>query len=299
MTKPDTHAQMALGQGFVVLVILQEAEVDVDAGHLSAKHGAVEIKGLTQVPSAETATRVYATLVGHDHATVGEAVAKERASQTLTSLFRSAVSNELLFKALRGNDIAWETIAAAAATLFHDISIADAKLALQLMSAVRYIRLVQETAALGPVHTFTTAFANDGGVAKLAGTLAGIDLTSTGSSSGSSSGNWPPAHFAPRDLVALDDPRVKAALPDDDPLSVLQAAGCQSAPIDLRIVLCGLAMAHYRGPTSPWALFLSPIGYLDATIRQEWYAAAGQQSKVSGTVESFLAYGLDAFFGSW
>lgn len=91
---------------------------------------------------------------------------RERGAVTLTNLYRSAVSDKILFKALRGSDMVWEAIVANA-TMFEEIEIVEAKELLAVMSMARreyignaateltqladqYIALRKETLRLGP-----------------------------------------------------------------------------------------------------------------------------------------------------
>ena len=251
----------------------------------------------------ESAHRIYTALIGSVGDNMDNSTAKQRAAGTLTSLYRSAVSNRFLFKALRGNDIVWEAIVANATT-FHDIETADAKEILGVMGTARkayagstvteltqladqYIALVDETAALGPPQTFVVAMATPGpgspqAVNSLAQTFGDLGVT----------GAWPPAQFVLRDWIVLADPRVRAALENTQP-SVAVLPGSFSPPIDLRIVLCATALQHYES-SKAWAMYMTPIGFLDKSLCQAWYEATGRQSKVFGTMGKFLAYAKEA-----
>lgn len=54
------------------------------------------------------------------------------------------------------------------------------------------------------------------------------------------------------------------------------------------------AALRYHDSSKAWAVYMAPIGFLDKSRCQDWFAATGHQSKVFGTVDSFLAYSLEA-----
>lgn len=84
----------------------------------------------------QTAQQIYTALLGLHDDGINDAMAKKRAADTFTSLYRLAVSNKVLFRAPRGSDMIWGAIVANG-IMFQDIEVADAKEILRVMSMAR------------------------------------------------------------------------------------------------------------------------------------------------------------------
>ncbi|KAJ9134216.1 hypothetical protein NKR19_g8733 [Coniochaeta hoffmannii] len=110
--------------------------------------------------------------------------------------------------------------------------------------------------------------------------------------------DWPPSYFDPKDLVVLANQEVMTVLggvnANNRALRQQYAiVNSRNMPLLIRIQLCHLALTQYSADKD-WALFLSPIGFLDDSHRRNWYTVAGQQTKVFTTTKHFLSYAYNA-----
>lgn len=110
--------------------------------------------------------------------------------------------------------------------------------------------------------------------------------------------DWPPSYFDPKDLVVLANQEVMTVLggvnANNRALRQQYAiVNSRNMPLLIRIQLCHLALTQYSADKD-WALFLSPIGFLDDSHRRNWYTVAGQQTKVFTTTKHFLSYTYNA-----
>jgi len=107
---------------------------------------------------------------------------------------------------------------------------------------------------------------------------------------------WPPAYFPLVDMITLASANIVASLGGVDPKNpghVGVLVNSRSTPADLRLVVYRLALINYI-PTKDWALFLSPVGFLDRTSRQNWYQTIGPESAVFATTSRFFEYAAEA-----
>ena len=139
----------------------------------------------------------------------------------------------------------------------------------------------------------------------LANLLAGLSLGTLAPSTSDSAAVaadgqvWPPSHLPSTDRDLLNHHRVRERL-----AGVCWSAkgampafpGDKSDPLALRLFLGWLAAAHT--PVSPvprFALFAAPIAFMNNEERQTWFRPSGNQSKLFGHVDGFLAYAAEAF----
>ncbi|KAK5658081.1 hypothetical protein OQA88_2637 [Cercophora sp. LCS_1] len=262
-----------------------------------------------------TAHRIYSALTGQDLAGISSDETSARVGRSMAALFEAVLRHQDLFRALRGGPIVWDVVAQEA-SLFADIGRADVQLAVDRLVAARrvyrgaapptpltaladqVIRLVDETAALGPPHTFSVAAVGAAApspaaniVDGLTASLRALDLRAP----------WPPAYFPVADLVVLADTSVRTVLGGVDPESptprpgqVVPVADSRSPPVSLRLALCRLALVSYS-PGENWALYLKPVGYLASDDRWDWHHVLGRQAKMFETVVDFLDYAKEAF----
>ncbi|KAM7199985.1 hypothetical protein V8F33_004159 [Rhypophila sp. PSN 637] len=253
-----------------------------------------------------SATRIYAALLGDDIDNMPtKAEFWQRAGETLTNLFRAVIEQSTLFKALRGSDLVWQMIVARA-NLFDDISVGDARILVDKMAASRNrefastelahlvdqdIALRSSTAALGPASTFELAHrgnsdsseATDGPVDDLTATLGSLSIAF--------SSTWPPPQFVLGDVAVLAHPHIRETLQSE---AAVALPGAQSLPEDVVTTVARVAVTHYMA-SSPWAIFLSPVAYVNFQARRSWYLMAGGQARMFAAWDRFLEYANDAF----
>ncbi|KAM7220420.1 hypothetical protein V8F06_004199 [Rhypophila decipiens] len=259
-----------------------------------------------------SATRIYAALLGDDIDSMPtKAELWQRGGETLTNLFRAVIEQSALFMALRGSDLVWQMIVARA-NLFDDISVADARILVNKMAALRnsdfpstelarlvdeYVALRNTTDALGPASTFQLAHrghtdSSGSGSNSEATDRPVDDLTATlGSLSISFSSSWPLPQFVLGDLSVLAHRHVREALQSE---AAVALPGAQSVPLDVMTAVARIAVTHYE-TSSPWAIFLSPVAYVNNPTRRSWYPVAGWQARLFAAWDHFLEYANDAF----
>lgn len=257
--------------------------------------------------------RIYPVLLGNDADSLTKGEAKERGAEILAILFRAVIDQAAIYKALHGNDTVWEIIVNRA-TLFDDITIADARMVIEKLAAAReayfrkdyprtdltglvdqYLALRDATVALGPARTFEVVRrANPASTPTsmaVAGAAAPMDELAVTLGSLSITGPWPPLQFVLGDLSVLSLRWVKATLAAG---VTTELPGSLSLPSDLVTAVAKIAVHNYQD-TSPWALFLSPVAYLGTLQRREWYFSTGHQARLFATWAAFLNYTKQAF----
>lgn len=282
------------------------------------KPSAVKLPGFAFRPgpvfsnTLETSYRIYAALLGEDHSNLTLDDARDRACHSLVALFETALQYEGLYRALRGGHDFWQVLTSNVA-LNYDVTPDEIKLMLVTMTKARteysghaapsyindlvdkFITLEKETNLLGPPHTFTVT-ASPAAVAAhesrqmisgLASDLRNLNIVAS----------WPLSYFSTKDLIFLADKNVAAILGgvDSENNSTRQpvpAVNSMSLPITLRVNLFYLALMFSQD--KDWALFLTPVGFLDYNLRREWYMLAGRQISVFATALQFLEYAGDA-----
>ncbi|OIW25926.1 hypothetical protein CONLIGDRAFT_647656 [Coniochaeta ligniaria NRRL 30616] len=262
----------------------------------------------------EISLRVYAALIGEDISNLSLQEAIDRACHSLVKVFETALQYEDLYRALRGGHDFWRVVTGNTA-LYYDLAAADMKVMLVAMakarnmysgSAVpsylntlvdRFIALEDGTRLMGAPHTFTVVVSSataaeqesEQMIGGLASNLRGMNILQS----------WPPSYFTTQDLIFLTDKDVAAVLggvSTENSLTrlPLPPTNSRTLPMTLQVSLCYLALTHSE--KKDWALFLTPVGFLDYNRRREWYALAGRQTKIFATVPHFLAYAADAMF---
>lgn len=171
--------------------------------------------------------------------------------------------------------------------------------------ADQFARIVDETAALGPVQTLSLAVhsGNPGNPTQTASdeSTAIIDSLADAMRELHIQHPWPPAYFNERELLILAQTPVARALAGVDPDhrdhatdTAAPVASSRGSPLDIQIALCRHALAHYR-PSSDWALFLSPVGFRDRPASQAWFHVLGpHHAKAFATMPVFFSAAVEA-----
>ncbi|KAI0599211.1 hypothetical protein F4775DRAFT_551920 [Biscogniauxia sp. FL1348] len=110
---------------------------------------------------------------------------------------------------------------------------------------------------------------------------------------------WPPKHFNQHECIWVSDSRVRWQLYDVSHLTSITndedyplIPHSRSHPIDVKLLLCWMRLVK-NTPTSSWALYMAPIGFLSAGDRKDWYLATGSLSKMYDTIGDFSSYAKD------
>ncbi|RYP46445.1 hypothetical protein DL768_007357 [Monosporascus sp. mg162] len=121
------------------------------------------------------------------------------------------------------------------------------------------------------------------------------------SSSSSAEAPWPPTYFNLHEKIWLCDSRIrwqlygKGQMQPSDASDIPTLPDRYSHPVDVKLYLAWLALTNYSPTLSDWGLYMSPIGFLDAEDRKDWYLATGGASKRYSTIVEFITYAKGLF----
>ncbi|RYP19077.1 hypothetical protein DL765_003573 [Monosporascus sp. GIB2] len=119
--------------------------------------------------------------------------------------------------------------------------------------------------------------------------------------SSSAEAPWPPTYFNLQEKIWLCDSSIRwqlygtGQMQPSDASDIPTLPDRYSHPIDVKLYLAWLALTNYSPTLSDWGLYMSPIGFLDAEDRKDWYLATGGASRRYSTIEEFITYAKGLF----
>lgn len=106
---------------------------------------------------------------------------------------------------------------------------------------------------------------------------------------------WPPTIFPPEELRFLTDSRIRndiVGISFANRPSHVNLATHRMPAIDIKKVLCTVSLIYCNPPKNSFALFMTPIGFLDSLDRSRAFqeTKGRHKPKIYGTVDEFISF---------
>lgn len=282
---------------------------------MSAEKTTLKLPGLFFGPGEPFSSRRYAQQAYNALLGDGDArkkltldAAKSQVSNRITQLFQLCLDLQGLYTALRGGDTFWDTVASQwevscdlggqeveeIVRVFINAPNAymgSANTALT-QSIRQWASKATEVAQMAPANQLQIPH-HPHPVVAVSGSLQELQIGPIQQPINQDA--WPNLYFSRQELAWMSDLRIRGQLagvvpfkpqrPDQMP----RIPGAYTSPLSIRLFLCFSGLANYAS-SAPWALYMNPIAFPDATTRRKWYFATGSLSKAYSTLEEFVEY---------
>ncbi|KAI0484959.1 hypothetical protein GGR56DRAFT_680926 [Xylariaceae sp. FL0804] len=250
--------------------------------------------------SRGVAAKVYNAFLGAPGGTnVDLTLAKENVGNHMLRLIQGCLSHDVLYTAVRGGQVFWDTVAAEWDTEYEfepaevreltEVFV-DARVAYignqqtALTDAVdRWMVIADQVSQMDPATEVQLAL-RPTQIGALGSALQSMQINQT----------WPPAHFNAQEFAWITDGRFRqylANIQTSEPLAVTRTPipSERSSPVDVKCFLSFVALATYA-PNKQWALYMRPMVTFDEAERKKWTEATGSMSQTYSTLAEFVPY---------
>ncbi|RYO84193.1 hypothetical protein DL766_008275 [Monosporascus sp. MC13-8B] len=277
--------------------------------------------------SRQTTENVYHAMIGANasNSDVDLATLKQRVGSRVENLFNVALEQIDVYNATRGGAQFFKMIAEefdALAPL--ELTEIEEIFSVYIAARERYKGFVGETPLMALVDRFREAVCAvrsaspstsvelvyrpstvDGAQMELLDAFDDLriseDAPQPSASSSSAEAPWPPTYFNLQEKIWLCDSQIRwqlygtGQMQPSDASDIPTLPDRYSHPIDVKLYLVWLALTNYSPTLSDWGLYMSPIGFLDAEDRKDWYLATGGASRRYSTIGEFITYAKGLF----